>query len=240
MKLTGKKVFITAAGQGIGRAITKRFIREDAYVLATDINFELIKDLESQKKELDVTDKLDLQSSISSFNPDVLINCAGFVHSGTILEANDEQFDFAMTLNVKSMYHSIQAVIPHMIKKGSGSIINISSAVSSIIGAPNRFIYGTTKAAVIGLTKSVAVEYVKQGIRCNAICPGTVDTPSLHSRLNDTGDYEKAKKEFIARQPIGRIGTAEEIASLALYLSSDESSFTTGQTHIIDGGWSAG
>ena len=145
-----------------------------------------------------------------------------------------------MALNVKSMYHSIQAVIPHMIKKGSGSIINISSAVSSIIGVPNRFIYGTTKAAVIGLTKSVAVEYVKQGIRCNAICPGTVDTPSLHSRLNDTGDYEKAKKEFIARQPIGRIGTAEEIASLALYLSSDESSFTTGQTHIIDGGWSAG
>lgn len=240
MKLTGKKVFITAAGQGIGRAITKRFIREEAYVLATDINFELIKELESEKKELDVTDKLDLQSSISSFNPDVLINCAGFVHSGTILETNDEQFDFAMALNVKSMYHSIQAVIPHMIKKGSGSIINISSAVSSIIGVPNRFIYGTTKAAVIGLTKSVAVEYVKQGIRCNAICPGTVDTPSLHSRLNDTGDYEKAKKEFIARQPIGRIGTAEEIASLALYLSSDESSFTTGQTHIIDGGWSAG
>ena len=138
------------------------------------------------------------------------------------------------------MFHSIQVAIPLMIKKGGGSIINVSSVVSSIIGAPNRFIYGTTKAAVIGLTKSVAVDYVKQGIRCNAICPGTVDTPSLHSRLKDTGDYEKAKQDFIARQPLGRIGKAEEIASLALYLSSDESSFVTGQTHVIDGGWSVG
>ena len=138
------------------------------------------------------------------------------------------------------MFHSIQAAIPLMIQKGGGSIINISSVVSSIIGAPNRFIYGTTKAGVIGLTKSVAVEYVKEGIRCNAICPGTVDTPSLHSRLKDTGDYEKAKKDFIARQPLGRVGRSDEIASLALYLSSDESMFTTGQTHIIDGGWSVG
>ena len=138
------------------------------------------------------------------------------------------------------MFHSIQAAIPLMIQKGGGSIINISSVVSSIIGAPNRFIYGTTKAGVIGLTKSVAVEYVKEGIRCNAICPGTVDTPSLHSRLKDTGDYEKAKKDFIARQPLGRVGRSDEIASLALYLSSDESLFTTGQTHIIDGGWSVG
>jgi 2-keto-3-deoxy-L-fuconate dehydrogenase len=138
------------------------------------------------------------------------------------------------------MFHSIQAAVPLMIQKGGGSIINISSVVSSIIGAPNRFIYGTTKAGVIGLTKSVAVEYVKEGIRCNAICPGTVDTPSLHSRLKDTGDYEKAKKDFIARQPLGRVGRSDEIASLALYLSSDESMFTTGQTHIIDGGWSVG
>lgn len=240
MLLNDKKVFITAAGQGIGRAITERFIKEKASVFATDINYELIKDLNAEKKELDVTDKSELQTSISNFNPDILINCAGFVHAGTVLDANDDQFDFAVSLNVKSMFHSIQAAIPLMLKKGGGSIINISSVVSSIIGAPNRFIYGTTKAAVIGLTKSVAVEYVKQGIRCNAICPGTVDTPSLHFRLKETGNYDKAKEDFIARQPLGRIGKAEEIASLALYLSSDQSSFTTGQTHIIDGGWSVG
>ena len=240
MKLNGKKVFITASGQGIGRAITERFIEEKATVFATDINYEFIKDIQSEKKELDVMNKSELQTSISSFNPDILINCAGFVHSGKILDSEDQQFDFAFSLNVKSMFHSIQVAIPLMIKKGGGSIINISSVVSSIIGAPNRFIYGTTKAAVIGLTKSVAVDYVKQGIRCNAICPGTVDTPSLHSRLKDTGNYEKAKKDFIARQPLGRIGKAEEIASLALYLASDESSFVTGQTHIIDGGWSVG
>ena len=240
MKLNGKKVFITASGQGIGRAITERFIEEKATVFATDINYEFIKDIQSEKKELDVMNKSELQTSISSFNPDILINCAGFVHSGKILDSEDQQFDFAFSLNVKSMFHSIQVAIPLMIKKGGGSIINISSVVSSIIGAPNRFIYGTTKAAVIGLTKSVAVDYVKQGIRCNAICPGTVDTPSLHARLKDTGDYEKAKQDFIARQPLGRIGKAEEIASLALYLSSDESSFVTGQTHVIDGGWSVG
>ena len=240
MKLNGKKVFITASGQGIGRAITERFIVEKATVFATDINYELINDIQCEKKELDVMKKSELQTSISSFNPDILINCAGFVHSGKILDAKDDQFDFAVSLNIKSMFHSIQAAIPLMIKKGGGSIINISSVVSSIIGAPNRCIYGTTKAAVIGLTKSVAVDYVKQGIRCNAICPGTVDTPSLHSRLKDTGDYEKAKQDFIARQPLGRIGKAEEIASLALYLSSDESSFVTGQTHVIDGGWSVG
>ncbi len=240
MKLNGKKVFVTASGQGIGRAITERFIEEEATVFATDINYELIKDIQSEKKELDVMNKSELQTSISNFNPDILINCAGFVHSGKISDAEDEQFDFAVSLNIKSMFHSIQVAIPLMIKKGGGSIINISSVVSSIIGAPNRFIYGTTKAAVIGLTKSVAVDYVKHGIRCNAICPGTVDTPSLHSRLKDTGDYEKAKQDFIARQPLGRIGKAEEIASLALYLASDESSFVTGQTHVIDGGWSVG
>ena len=240
MLLSGKKIFITAAGQGIGRAITERFIKEEGSVLATDVNYELIKDIETEKKQLDVLNKTELQKTISNFNPDILINCAGFVHSGTILDANDEEFEFAVSLNIKSMFHSIQAAIPLMIQKGGGSIINISSVVSSIIGAPNRFIYGTTKAGVIGLTKSVAVEYVKEGIRCNAICPGTVDTPSLHSRLKDTGDYEKAKRDFIARQPLGRVGRSDEIASLALYLSSDESMFTTGQTHIIDGGWSVG
>ena len=240
MLLSGKKIFITAAGQGIGRAITERFIKEEGSVLATDVNYELIKDIETEKKQLDVLNKTELQKTISNFTPDILINCAGFVHAGTILDANDEEFEFAVSLNIKSMFHSIQAAIPLMIKKGGGSIINISSVVSSIIGAPNRFIYGTTKAGVIGLTKSVAVEYVKEGIRCNAIWPGTVDTPSLHSRLKDTGDYEKAKKDFIARQPLGRVGRSDEIASLALYLSSDESMFTTGQTHIIDGGWSVG
>ena len=240
MLLSGKKIFITAAGQGIGRAITERFIKEEGSVLATDVNYELIKDIETEKKQLDVLNKTELQKTISNFKPDILINCAGFVHAGTILDANDEEFEFAVSLNIKSMFHSIQAAIPLMIQKGGGSIINISSVVSSIIGAPNRFIYGTTKAGVIGLTKSVAVEYVKEGIRCNAICPGTVDTPSLHSRLKDTGDYEKAKKDFIARQPLGRVGRSDEIASLALYLSSDESMFTTGQTHIIDGGWSVG
>ena len=170
--------------------------------------------------------------------PDILFNCAGFVHSGTVLDATDEDWDFAFDLNVKSMFRTIQAALPGMIQRGGGSIINMSSAVSSIISAPNRFIYGATKAAVIGLTKSVAIDYVTQSIRCNAICPGTVDSPSLHERLQQTGDYEAAMKAFIARQPMGRIATSEEIAALAVYLASDEAGFTTGQAHIIDGGWS--
>ena len=241
MRLSGKKAFITAAGQGIGRAICKGFIDENSEVYATDINEELLKKLPANKvKVIDVLDKEILQSEIVKFNPDILVNCAGVVHAGTILEATDEHFEFAMSLNVKSMFHSIQAVIPLMQEKKMGSIINIASVVSSIIGAPNRFIYGVSKAAIIGLTKSVALEYVSEGIRCNCICPGTVDTPSLHQRLEDTGNYEKAMKDFIARQPMGRIGYAEEIAKLAIYLASNESSFTTGQAHIIDGGWSVG
>ena len=241
MRLSGKKAFITAAGQGIGRAICEGFIDENSEVYATDINEELLKTLPANKvKVIDVLDKEVLQSEIVKFNPDILINCAGVVHAGTILEASDEQFDFAMSLNVKSMFHSIQAVIPLMQEKKMGSIINIASVVSSIIAAPNRFIYGISKAAIIGLTKSVALEYVSEGIRCNCICPGTVDTPSLHQRLEDTGNYEKAMKDFIARQPMGRIGNADEIAKLAIYLASNESFFTTGQAHIIDGGWSAG
>ena len=162
------------------------------------------------------------------------------MHSGTILQASDQEFDEAINLNVKSMFHSIQAAVPSMVEKNKGSIINISSVVSSIIGAPNRFIYGLTKAAVIGLTKSISVEYVKNGIRCNCICPGTVDTPSLHQRLENTGDYDKALENFIARQPMERLGAPEEISDLAVYLGSDESKFTTGQSHIIDGGWSSG
>ena len=241
MRLNGKKAFITASGQGIGKAICEKFVAENSEVYATDINEELLKNLPADRTSvLDVTHKKLLQAEIKKFNPDILVNCAGIVHAGSILDSSDDQFDFAVSLNVKSMFHAIQAVVPLMIEKKSGSIINIGSVVSSIIGAPNRFIYGVSKAAIIGLTKSVALEFVSKGIRCNCICPGTVDTPSLHQRLEDTGDYEKAMKDFVARQPMGRIGKSREIASLAVYLASDESNFTTGQAHIIDGGWSIG
>ena len=241
MRLSRKKAFITAGAQGIGRSICERFVAEGASVLAIDININLLKKVPKiEALELDVLDKSKLQQVIKDYQPDVLVNCAGFVHSGTILQASDQEFDEAINLNVKSMFHSIQAAVPSMVEKNNGSIINISSVVSSIIGAPNRFIYGLTKAAVIGLTKSISVEYVKNGIRCNCICPGTVDTPSLHQRLENTGDYDKALENFIARQPMERLGTAEEISNLAVYLGSEESKFTTGQSHIIDGGWSSG
>ena len=241
MRLSRKKAFITAGAQGIGRSICEKFVAEGASVLAIDININLLKKVPKiEALELDVLDKSKLQQVIKDYQPDILVNCAGFVHSGTILQASDQEFDEAINLNVKSMFHSIQAAVPSMVKKNNGSIINISSVVSSIIGAPNRFIYGLTKAAVIGLTKSISVEYVKNGIRCNCICPGTVDTPSLHQRLENTGDYDKALENFIARQPMERLGTPEEISDLAVYLGSDESKFTTGQSHIIDGGWSSG
>ena len=241
MRLSRKKAFITAGAQGIGRSICEKFVAEGASVLAIDININLLKKVPKiEALELDVLNKSKLQRVIKDYQPDILVNCAGFVHSGTILQASDQEFDEAINLNVKSMFHSIQAAVPSMIKKNNGSIINISSVVSSIIGAPNRFIYGLTKAAVIGLTKSISVEYVKNGIRCNCICPGTVDTPSLHQRLENTGDYDKALENFIARQPMERLGTAKEISDLAVYLGSDESKFTTGQSHIIDGGWSSG
>ena len=241
MRLNRKKAFVTAGAQGIGRSISERFVAEGANVLAVDININLLKEVKGiESLELDVLNKHKLQKAIKDFKPDILVNCAGFVHSGTILQATDEEFDEAISLNVKSMFHSIQAAIPSMLKKNSGSIINISSVVSSIIGAPNRFVYGVTKAAVNGLTKSISVEYVKNGIRCNSICPGTVDTPSLHQRLENTGNYEKALKDFISRQPMERLGTAREVGDLAVYLGSDESKFTTGHSHIIDGGWSVG
>ena len=241
MRLSRKKAFITAGAQGIGRSICEKFVAEGASVLAIDININLLKKVPKiEALELDVLDKSKLQQVIKDYQPDILVNCAGFVHSGTILQASDQEFDEAINLNVKSMFHSIQAAVPSMAEKNKGSIINISSVVSSIIGAPNRFIYGLTKAAVIGLTKSISVEYVKNGIRCNCICPGTVDTPSLHQRLENTGDYDKALENFIARQPMERLGTPEEISDLAVYLGSDESKFTTGQSHIIDGGWSSG
>ena len=241
MRLNRKKAFITAGAQGIGRSISERSVAEGANVLAVDININLLKEVKGiESLELDVLNKSKLQKAIKDFKPDILVNCAGFVHSGTILQATDEEFDEAISLNVKSMFHSIQAAIPSMLKKNSGSIINISSVVSSVIGAPNRFVYGVTKAAVNGLTKSISVEYVKNGIRCNSICPGTVDTPSLHQRLENTGNYEKALKDFISRQPMERLGTAREVGDLAVYLGSDESKFTTGHSHIIDGGWSVG
>jgi len=186
---------------------------------------------------LDVTDKAAEQRAVRVAEPDILFNCAGFVHACSILEATDAEWDFAFALNVRAMFHIMQAAIPGMIARGGGSIINMASVVSSVIGAPNRFVYGTTKAAVIGMTKSVAREYVTTGLRCNAICPGTVDSPSLHDRLRATGDYEAALAQFVARQPMGRIARPDEIAALAVHLASDASAFVTGQAHVIDGGW---
>ena len=243
-RLKGKNVLVTAAGQGIGRASALAMAEEGAKVFATDVNMETLSTIRNTNHEnieifeLDVRSDDSVREGVRRAVPDVLFNCAGFVHNGTILEAQDEDWDFAFDLNLRSMLRTIRASLPGMLERGSGSIINMSSACSSIIGAPNRFIYGTTKAAVLGLTKSVAIDYITEGIRCNAICPGTVDSPSLHDRLHATGDYDAAMKAFVARQPMGRIAQAEEIAALVVYLASDESAFTTGQGHVIDGGWS--
>lgn len=243
-RLKGKSVLVTAAGQGIGRASALAMAKEGAKVFATDVNMETLSTIQNANHEnieifeLDVRSDDSVREGVRRAVPDVLFNCAGFVHNGTILEAQDEDWDFAFDLNLRSMLRTIRASLPGMLERGSGSIINMSSACSSIIGAPNRFIYGTTKAAVLGLTKSVAIDYITQGIRCNAVCPGTVDSPSLHDRLHATGDYDAAMKAFVARQPMGRIAQAEEIAALVVYLASDESAFTTGQGHVIDGGWS--
>ena len=243
-RLKNKRILVTAAGHGIGRAAALAMAAEGAEVFATDINPEGLAQLKSEATgtleifELDVRSEASVVAGVSVAQPDVLFNCAGFVHNGTVLEASDEDWDFAFDLNVRSMLRTVRAALPGMLERGSGSIINMSSACSSVIGAPNRFVYGTTKAAVLGLTKSVAIDYITKGIRCNAICPGTVESPSLHDRLHATGDYEAAMKAFIARQPMGRIAKAEEIAALVVYLASDESAFTTGQAHIIDGGWS--
>jgi 2-keto-3-deoxy-L-fuconate dehydrogenase len=237
-RLRGKRAFVTAAGQGIGRAIAEAFLAEGARLVATDLDPTRLTGLSgAEVAGLDVTDKPALTAAVQAAAPDILVNCAGIVHAGAIDTATDAQFDLAIDLNVRAQFHAIQAVLPGMVARGGGSILNISSVVSSIIGAPNRFLYGLSKAAVIGMTKSVAVDHVGQGIRCNAICPGTVDSPSLHDRLRATGDYETALTAFIARQPLGRIGRPEEIAALAVYLASDEAAFTTGQAHVIDGGW---
>jgi len=243
-RLSGKKVLVTAAGQGIGLASVLAMAEEGAKVFATDVNEETLAELNAKRVSnietfaLDALSKESIVDGIKRVDPDVLFNCAGFVHNGSILDCTDEEWEFATNLNIRSMFWTIQAAVPGMLERGSGSIINMSSAASSVIGAPNRFAYGMSKAAVIGLTKSVARDFIDKGVRCNCICPGTVDSPSLHERLHATGDYEAAMKAFVARQPMGRIATAEEIAALVVYLASDESAFTTGQPHIIDGGWS--
>ena len=244
-RLNGKRALVTAAAQGIGRASALAMAEEGAQVFATDVNAEALAELDHDNIQtfvLNVRDDDSVRSGVALANPDILFNCAGFVHAGSILESTDEEWDFAFDLNVRSMYRTIRAALPGMLDRQSGSIINMSSALSSIIGAPNRFIYGTTKAAVIGMTKSVAVEYITQGIRCNCICPGTVESPSWHERVKELGEklgsYERAMQQFVSRQPMGRVATADEIAALVVYLASDESAFTTGQPHVIDGGWS--
>ena len=247
-RLKGKRALITAAGQGIGRATALAMADEGAQVFATDVNMEALSTIRDANHEnleifeLDARDDESVKSGVARARPDVLFNCAGFVHHGTVLDAKDDEWEFAFDLNVRSMLRTIRAALPGMLEQGAGSIINMSSACSSVIGAPNRFIYGTTKAAVIGLTKSVAVDYIAKGIRCNCICPGTVESPSWHERVDALGEQlgskEEAMKQFVSRQPMGRVATADEIAALVVYLASDESAFTTGHPHIIDGGWS--
>jgi len=243
-RLEGKVALVTAAAQGIGRATAIAFADEGALVWATDINETSLATLRSDRSSirtcrLDVRESLEVDNIAAEVGDlDVLFNCAGFVHHGTILDCGESDWDFSFDLNVKSMYRTCRAFLPVMVKAGKGSIINMSSAASSIKAAPNRFVYGSTKAAVIGLTKAIAADFIRQGIRCNAICPGTVQSPSLNERIAAQGNVEKVYAEFVARQPMGRLGRPEEIAALAVYLASDESSFTTGQIHIIDGGFS--
>ncbi|MEO8081003.1 MAG: SDR family oxidoreductase [Caldimonas sp.] len=250
-RLAGKTAFITAAGQGIGRATAEAFAREGARVIATDIDEELLADLGRsigcETRRLDVTDaSAVLAASIEALAKgpvNVLFNGAGYVHAGTVLDCDEIAFDFSFDLNVRSMYRLIRAFLPAMLDAGGGSIVNMASAASSIKGVPNRFVYTATKAAVIGMTKSVAADYITRGVRCNAICPGTIESPSLRERISaqakasgqTLGQVESA---FVARQPMGRLGTTAEIAALAVYLASDESAFTTGTTQVIDGGWS--
>ena len=242
-RLAGKVALLTAAAQGIGRATALTFADEGAVVWATDINQAGLEELAAERpaihrRLLDVRNEKAIQEIVAEIGAvDVLFNCAGYVHHGTILECSEKDWDSSFDLNVKSMYRTCRAVLPGMLNAGKGSIVNMASGASCIKAAPNRFVYMSTKAAVIGLTKAIAVDFIRQGIRCNAICPGTVQSPSLEQRMSAQGDFEKARAEFVARQPMGRLGRPEEIAALAVYLASDESSFTTGQTHIIDGGW---
>ena len=243
-RLAGKSALITGAGQGIGRATALRFAEEGAQVWATDINMDALEALAKEHgaikpRLLDVRGADAAEGLVEEVGAlDVLFNCAGYVHHGDILACAPEDWERSFDINVTSMYRTCRAFLPAMLARGRGSIINMASIVSSLKGAPNRFAYGATKAAVIGLTKAIAADYVKMGIRCNAICPGTTDTPSLAERMAAQGDVAKAREAFLARQPMGRLGAPSEIAELAVYLASDESAFTTGQTHVIDGGWS--
>ena len=244
-RLKNKRTLITAAGQGIGLSTALAFANEGAEVVATDINPDTLNSLSNENPRietrlLDVTKPEEIQQAAEETGPiDVLFNCAGFVHHGTILDCDENDWEFSFNLNVRSMYRMIRAFLPAMLEAGGGNIINMSSVASSVMGLPNRFVYGASKAAVIGLTKSVAKDYIKQGIRCNAICPGTVESPSLQERIKaQGGNPEEVRAAFIARQPIGRIGTPEEIAAISIYLASDESAYTTGVAFSIDGGMS--
>lgn len=247
-RLEGKRALVTAAAQGMGRATAEAFAAEGAHVIATDIDLGLLEPLASlpncQVRQLDVTKPTQIQRLVTELGAiDVLFNCAGYVADGAILDCDQDDWDYSLSINLTSMYHMIRSFLPAMLAQERGSIINMASAVSSIKGVPNRFVYGTTKAGVIGLTKSVAADYIHRGIRCNAICPGTIDSPSLHGRIASQAQKygkstEQVRSDFIARQPLGRLGTAQEVAALVVYLASDESRFTTGTTQIIDGGWS--
>jgi 2-keto-3-deoxy-L-fuconate dehydrogenase len=245
-RLQGKVALVTAAGQGIGRAIAEKFASEGATVIATDLDAGKLQGLQAKPHKLDVRAQQDIEAFSKDVGRefgalDILVNCAGYVHNGSILDCTDKDWDFSFDLNVKSMHRMIKTFLPAMLDEKSGSIVNVSSAVSSICGVPNRYAYGATKAAVIGLTKAVAADFIKQGIRCNAICPGTVESPSLGERITalskETGRSVGAvQQDFVARQPMGRLGTAEEVAWLALFLASDEASYITGQAHLVDGG----
>lgn len=243
-RLAGKSAIVTSAAQGIGRASALAMAREGAKVFATDIREDLLATLAAEDRNieafrLDVLKQADIDAAAKRVGtPDILFNCSGYVHAGTIMETDDKAWDFSFDLNVKAHFHMMKAFMPAWLARGRGVIINISSAASSIKGVPNRFAYGATKAAVIGMTKALAADYTSKGIRVNAICPGTVESPSLIDRLKATGDFDKAKAAFIARQPMGRWADASEIASLVVYLASDEAAFITGQTFVIDGGWS--
>ena len=241
-RLDGKTALVTAAGAGIGRASARAFVREGARVIATDVDAAALSSLASElgvtTEQLDVTDANAIADVCGRHaDADILFNVAGWVHNGTIEACGREDWDRSILVNLTSMYETCRAVLPNMLGRGGGTILNMSSVASSVTGVANRFAYGATKAGVIGLTKAIAEDYVGRNIRCNAICPGTVDTPSLQGRMRAGGNYEEARRMFVARQPMGRLGTAEEVANLAVYLASDESSFTTGAVHVIDGGW---